>query len=271
LIGEGAALDRYRGPAAVWRWPAAATRRGDWYVESPVASPLSGTLAGIEWAAVPPATSLLEMRADSGAFVVLTATLSRRGAPRPAAIVAESAGRRSGTMLAEGLWRWQFRGGAAAVAYRTLMAGMVDWLLGGERGSATGTRFAPDQRVVPNGMPIVWRWIGAGEPRAVALRVESPGGVRVDTLRFGRDGRAESTWPPAVYRYRVMGGDEHGVVAVETYSDEWRPHPVTLAAQSGAPSARLVTVGLRDRWWLFLLAIAAFVAEWAWRRRQGLP
>jgi len=30
-------------------------------------------------------------------------------------------------------------------------------------------------------------------------------------------------------------------------------------------------VGLRDRWWLFAIAIAAFAAEWAWRRRQGLP
>jgi len=30
-------------------------------------------------------------------------------------------------------------------------------------------------------------------------------------------------------------------------------------------------VALRDRWWLFVLAIAAFATEWAWRRRQGLP
>jgi hypothetical protein len=30
-------------------------------------------------------------------------------------------------------------------------------------------------------------------------------------------------------------------------------------------------VALRDRWWLFVLAIALFATEWGWRRRSGLP
>jgi hypothetical protein len=30
-------------------------------------------------------------------------------------------------------------------------------------------------------------------------------------------------------------------------------------------------VGLRDRWWLFFLVVAALAAEWTLRRRQGLP
>jgi len=30
-------------------------------------------------------------------------------------------------------------------------------------------------------------------------------------------------------------------------------------------------VALRDRWWLFVVVIGALVAEWAWRRREGLP
>ena len=271
LVGNATAVGGGGAPPALLRWPAAPARRGDWYVESPAASPLAGVLAGVDWSALPPATSLLEMRPDSGALVVLAATLSRRGAPRPAAILADSAGRRSATVLTDGLWRWQFRGGAAAVAYRTLVAGMVDWLLGGDRGSGTADRVAPEDRVVPNGMPVVWNWTGLGEPRSVAVRLDAPAGARTDTLRFGPEGRTELLLPPGVYRYRVAGGEEQGVVVVETYSDEWRPQRVALTSQAGAPAVRLVTVELRARWWLFVLAIMAFVAEWAWRRRQGLP
>jgi len=44
-----------------------------------------------------------------------------------------------------------------------------------------------------------------------------------------------------------------------------------LASQPGTPGERVTSVALRDRWWLFVVAIAAFAAEWAWRRRLGLP
>ena len=271
LVGDAPAPGGLGAAAATLRWPAAAARRGDWYVESPASSPLAGALAGVDWSALPPATSLLDARPDSGAVVVLAATLSRRGASRPAAILSDSAGRRSATVLTDGLWRWQFRGGSAAVAYRTLVAGIVDWLLGGDGGGGSAERFAPESRVVSNGIPVVWRWQDPGEPRAVVLQLEAAGERRTDTLRFGPEARVELVLPPGVYRYRVAGGAEQGVVAVETYSDEWRPQRVGLTSQSGAPAARLITVELRARWWLFLLAIAAFVAEWAWRRRQGLP
>ena len=50
-----------------------------------------------------------------------------------------------------------------------------------------------------------------------------------------------------------------------------RPAPVVVAPQPGATGGRLAGVALRDRWWLFVAAIAAFAGEWAWRRRQGLP
>jgi len=51
------------------------------------------------------------------------------------------------------------------------------------------------------------------------------------------------------------------------------PPPATpvLTGQQGIPAGRVARIGLRDRWWLFAIAIAAFAAEWAWRRRQGLP
>jgi len=55
------------------------------------------------------------------------------------------------------------------------------------------------------------------------------------------------------------------------YSEEWRPGAPVLVAQPGEAQGRVASIGLRDRWWLFVVAIAAFAAEWAWRRRQGLP
>ncbi|PYP72041.1 MAG: hypothetical protein DMD41_10390 [Gemmatimonadetes bacterium] len=94
---------------------------------------------------------------------------------------------------------------------------------------------------------------------------------RIDTLRFDADGRAELRLPPGVYRYAVGSGPTQGLVAIEEYSDEWRPSAPTLRAQTGVTAARRVSQGLRDRWWLFVVAIVAFVGEWAWRRRQGLP
>ena len=74
-----------------------------------------------------------------------------------------------------------------------------------------------------------------------------------------------------IYQYALVGGPERGVVAVEAYSDEWQPRAPTIGSQPGEATARLASVGLRDRWWLFVIAIAALATEWAMRRRQGLP
>jgi hypothetical protein len=95
--------------------------------------------------------------------------------------------------------------------------------------------------------------------------------TRTDSLRFDPAGRAELLLPPGVYRYALSGGAEQGIVVVETYSTEWLPRTPVLTAQPGEASARMASVGLRDRWWLFVIAIAALAAEWMLRRRQGLP
>ena len=59
-------------------------------------------------------------------------------------------------------------------------------------------------------------------------------------------------------------------MAVETWSDEWYPRPVTLAASEATVRREERRAGLRDRWWLFAVAIAAWCAEWLVRRRMGL-
>jgi len=113
--------------------------------------------------------------------------------------------------------------------------------------------------------------MSSDEPRPLIVTLKTSNGTRVDTLRFDAARRAELLLPPGIYQYALAGGSERGVVAVEAYSDEWRPRAPTIGPQPGEATARLASVGLRDRWWLFVIAIAALATEWALRRRQGLP
>ncbi|HYT82499.1 MAG TPA: hypothetical protein VEK86_03550 [Gemmatimonadales bacterium] len=280
LGGEPERARRFAGGAAAQLvWPTVRGQPGDWYVERPPASPLAGALAGILWDSLPPAVTVgdaspTSARPDSGVMTALTARLARRGTPRPIVTLDARGGTRRATVTAAGLWRWAFRGGASEEAYRGLVAALADWLLG-ERRAGRGERAVPTTLETPNGLPLVWRWTGEGgaEPRPLAIDLAGERGPRTDTLRFDAAGRAELRVAPGVYRYALAGGPERGVVAVEEYSAEWRPSPAVpaLAAQPGQPEGRVRRVGLRDRWWLYVLVIAAFVAEWAWRRRQGLP
>ena len=271
--GDPATFSRFSPKGAVLLWPDTRRLDGDWYVQAPSAgpSPLAGALAGVAWDSLPPATSLAELMPDSATTVALAARLARRGPARPIVTLSERAEARRAVIGAGGLYRWAFRGGASGEAYRALVAGLVDWLL--TQGAGSSERFHPVTYETPNGTPVLWRWSGAGEPRSAVLSLTAERGQRVDTLRFDAGGRAELRLSPGVYRYTASDGEgaEHGVVVVDAYSDEWRPAVPVLAPQPGTPEGRLAGVALRDRWWLFVLAIAAFAAEWAWRRRVGLP
>lgn len=267
--GDPAAFTGFGPRGAIMLWPATSRLDGDWYVQPPGASLLATELAGVPWDSVPPAASLAELPTDSSAAVALTARLARRGPPRPVLLLSEPDGRRRAVIAAGGLYRWAFRGGASGEAYRALMAGLADWLL--NQGAGHGERFLPMTYETPNGMPSVWRWAGSGAPRDIVLSVDAEGRQRADTLRFDAGGRAELRLPPGAYRYSAPDGPERGLIVVDEYSDEWRPTAAVLASRPGAAEGRLVPVAMRDRWWLFVLAIGAFTAEWAWRRRQGLP
>ena len=274
-VGDPAVLDRFPSPVkgAVLTWSTQRGQDGDWYVQPPEPSPLAGTLAGVAWDSLPPAAAVSDVArppaGDSSAVVALTARLARRGAARPVIVLSQGGGARRATVAASGLFRWAFRGGASAEAYRAVVAALADWLL--EGGAGKGERFAPVANAVPNGTPVAWRWSGSGLPRDGVVTLTAGGTIRTDTLRFDATGRAELSLPPGGYAYRAPGGAERGVVAVETYSDEWRPAAAVVRAQPGGVAGRLASTALRDRWWLFVVAIAAFATEWAWRRRQGLP
>ena len=253
-------------------WPTARGQPGDWYIERPSPSPLTAALAGIAWDSLPPAVAAGETPRDAGVVTVLTARLARRGAPRPVVTLEQRDGRRGATVAAAGLWRWAFRGGAGEEAYRALVAALTDWLLSAAEGRKE--RAVPVTLETPNGLPLAWRWTGSGAPRSLPIDVQGDRRQRRDTLRFDAAGRAELRFAPGTYHYSLgnaTGANERGVVVVEEYSDEWRPAAPVLAAQEGIPAGRVARIGLRDRWWLFAIAIAAFAAEWAWRRRQGLP
>jgi hypothetical protein len=273
LAGDPERLARVRVPprAAVVAWPTVgqAARGGDWYVDEPPASPVAGPLAGIRWDSLPPLAAVTDVALDSGSVPALTARLARRGSALPVLVLSERGGRRHASVAAQGLWRWSFRGGSSAEAYRALVAAVADWLLAS--GEVRRERAAPLARETPQGLPLRWRWLGDGDPQPLVVDLQGPAGARADTLWFDARGAAELTLPTGVYRYALRGGGERGVVVVETYSDEWRPAAAAVADQAGAPGTRHESVGMRDRWWLYVLVIGALASEWAWRRRQGLP
>ena len=267
LVHRGAAPRAASGAARLVLAPADA--EGDWYVAAVPPSPLAAALAGVAPDSLPPLTGVVPLP-DSGATVTLAAALARRGRAVPVVTLQDVNGARVATVAASGFWRWGFRGGAPEVAYRALVAGLADWLLE-EQGAVSRERFAPLSPESPRGLPLTWQWRAPAVPPDIVLRLDGPAGERRDTLRFDAAGRAELLLPPGIYRYAAVEGVERGIVAVEAYSDEWRPGPGTLAAQPGTAGGARERRGVRDTWWLFALAIAAFAAEWYWRRREGLP
>jgi hypothetical protein len=269
LIGAPARLAPFRRPAGIVWWPDPGSASGDWYVDPPPASVLAGSLGGVDWDSLPPATAVTDLAGPADAHVLLTARLARRGAARPLVLVRDTAGARTATVAGAGLWRWSFRGGSSAEAYRALVATLADWLLA-ERGS-TVERFEPVTREAPNGLPLAWRWFGRAAPQPVRVVLESGSGTRTESLRFDADGRAELRLPPGVYRWHAADGAERGVVVVESYSEEWRPARPSLASQPGEPGGARRIAAARDQWWLYAIVLGAFVGEWVWRRRQGLP
>ncbi|HKV72048.1 MAG TPA: hypothetical protein VJN62_12415 [Gemmatimonadales bacterium] len=267
-VGDPARWLRVTAPALLL-WNSAGGAAGDWYLAPAPSSPLVGALALVPWDSLPPVLAALPTSPDSGATPVIQATRSRRGQAQPVVLVTRSARGRRAVVNVAGLYRWDFRGGASQQAYRATVAGLVDWLLAG--GSSASDWAHPDSLDIPAGLPVTWRWTGPGSPRPVGVAFATTSGSRTDTLQFGADGRAELLLPPGPYRYTLADGHGRGLVVVDQYSDEWRRGGATLEDQPGRAAAERVVTDWRERWWLFALAIAAFAAEWAWRRRLGLP
>ncbi|MEE8573666.1 MAG: hypothetical protein V3T20_10395 [Gemmatimonadota bacterium] len=264
-----------RGP--VWRWPAGDTvrtalLRGDWYLARQVpASPLAGALTRLEWDSLPPLTAVRVSEPDSGDWVAVTAQLGRRGAARPV-LLGRGLGRdRELITVSTGLWRWTFRGGAGLEAVRTLLAAGVDWLLQSDRAARGEVRLASGP-VVRRSTPLVLEWSRSSVPDSAVVRFTADSVEREYTLFPDPEGRAQVALDPGVYRWTVPGAASSGLAVVEEYSDEFLPRQV-VAIDTGVEGSRVLReeVFLRQRWWLFFLAVLVFSAEWAWRQRRGLP
>jgi|RhiMethySRZTD1v2_1073278.scaffolds.fasta_scaffold44636_2 hypothetical protein len=255
----------------IWVWPSgeggAPPVPGDWYLTGDESSPIGGAFLGQPVDSFPPALQLSPAEPGAGDWVGLTAQLGRRGAPRPAMVGRVQGRVRRVTTLADGLWRWGFRGGSSEESYRALVAATASWLLTGADTVAGVAR--PVRRVVQQGRPVVFEWTGSGPTAAVPLTWTAGDRPRADTLRFDGSGRAAVRLPPGTYRYRFAGG-AGGSVAVEEYSDELLPRRVTLRTRNAVvsePGGRTVA---RDWLWLFALCVLAFSGEWFARRRLGL-
>jgi hypothetical protein len=272
LVSFGEVPDRWRTSRARGRWEWVATSKsavpvdGEWYAAATTASPVAGAFVGLPIDSFPPGVALAALAPGPKDWVGLGVQQNRRGVERPAIIGRDSAGRREVLVGVAGLWRWAFRGGSSEQAYRALVGATASWLLGGS--DPQGGRARPIRPVAEQGRPIVFER-ARPDTGAVRIDLKGPRGTHTDTLRFDGAGRAELALPPGRYDYRLEGGGS-GLVAVETYSSELLPHPVSLTERGPTAVPARAREPLREKLWLFALAIVGFTGEWWWRRRAGL-
>jgi hypothetical protein len=264
-----AAATRARG---VWLWPAEGNGitaiAGDWYLTPGGASPIAGAFTGLPVDSFPPTMQVLPIQPDSGGWVAMTAQNGRRGPERPVVMGHATSRRREVTVAADGLWRWAFRGGSSEQGYRSWVAATASWLLGGAD-SITG-RARPVRNVVANQRPIVFEWLAPSQVTPLEIVWSVDGSTTRDTLQFDGAGRASAWLPPGAYQYRLEGGGS-GLVAVEEYSDEWLPRPVSLHPREEVTALASAAPSRARGWvWLFALCVLGLAGEWLARRRLGL-
>ena len=130
IRGAAGAFEEGTQARGVLRWAeGGVASAGDWYLTPIAGSPLAMAFFGVAMDSLPPATGAMPLEAGAGDWVGLTAQLGRRGAARPVLVGRQAGRRRIITLGIEGLWRWDFRGGPSAQAYRATFAAAVSWLL----------------------------------------------------------------------------------------------------------------------------------------------
>jgi hypothetical protein len=259
------------GRRPVWSWPAMAEGArmlpGEWYAIPPPPSPLAGRLTGIPWDELPPMPGVVPIAPGPRAWTALSARLARRGAERPILLGDDSAGVRSLLTAGDGLWRWALRGGSAREAYRGVVASGIDWLLGS--GVGREMPLVVVEHAVARGEAIVFRWVGSEVPERVDVTFTTENTEGTEELMFDAAGEARVLLAPGFWRWRSAHGS--GMVAVEQYSPELVPGPVTVQSAPAVAAYGTRMSGLRERWWLFVLVIGLLLGEWGWRVRKGLP
>lgn len=274
LVLKGDPGDVVRGarPRGLWRWPSGeggeTQLEGDWYaVPSNTVSPLGGAWAGVAVESLAPLSRVTPIEPGPTEWVGLNSQLGRRGVERPVIVGRDSAGIRTVLVAADGLWRWAFKPGNGEEGYRQLVAATTNWLLGAADTAVGLAR--PVRQVVPLGLPLQFQWAGTGTPTPVVAEFSSDAFRRADTLQFDGSGRAEVMLPPGRFAFTLRGGGR-GVVAVETWSEEFVPRVPRLQGHEASRSAGVSRSAFRDKGWPYLLILLLLCAEWWMRRRMGL-
>ncbi len=253
---------------------------GEWYVDGTLPpSPVTAELTGLDPEGLPPLGPMLPIAGTTGWPAALYANRSA-GGPREAVIAVSAAGdRRRVVVLAGGMWRWAFRGGAALAAYRRVWSAVAGWAIAGQV-TATAADVGPETRVVPRDQPVAWRATGH-EGGRLRFSVQSGDSLVMDTvLSIGQTGQGRSApLPPGEYQYRVVVEGEavpvgQGRFDVERFVPELRwpiadPETVVRTAGVGG-SIRVAGRRLRTSALPYLLLMAALSVEWFVRRERGL-
>jgi hypothetical protein len=238
---------------------------GEWYPSAAPASPLAPALSGVIWDSLPPVA--ISTTIPRGTWQGVEARRGR-GEERKPIVVGSDEPRRVAIVAASGLWRWRFRGGAASDAFTALWGSIFDWLAA-ERADKRAA--VPDERLVRAGDPIRWRR-GSQADTVVAVALRERGATRVDslTLRFPANANIVESkpLPPGIYDASVHGGN---AVVVVNPSREWLPRATRVASGRVRGSVAADNAPrLRDKGWVYALAILLLCAEWILRRRRGM-
>ncbi len=266
---------------------------GEWYPDEAPPSPIAGEVARFAGAGLPPLTRILPVVDDTGGSA-LHVRLGGQGEPEAAVVLRSEGGRRRGVVLAQGFWRWAFRGAEAREHYRRLWSAIGGWMMADEP-VAAGPGVRPARPVLQQGLQAPWLAHGyEGERIALAI-ADGTGNVALDTTltipqpgRFGTPALESGT-----YAYQVVlqaddsasaasdsasaaapGDTIRGSFHVEAFTDEMLqlpadPGELTVRA-AGARETAAANRPLRTTPYPYVLILGALCAEWIGRRRAGL-
>ena len=249
---------------------------GEWYLDEAPPSPIAGEVDRFVGAGLPPLTRVLPVVGEADG-VALHLRLGGAGESRAALVLRADGSRRVGVVLAQGFWRWAFRGGGPREHYRSLWAAVGGWMMADEP-LAAGPGIRPARPVLQRGLRAPW--LGRGyQNEQIALTVAAANGdVVLDSTLTIPPGGLFTTPPLAAgtYSYSAVTSADTvgGTFHVETFTDEMLQRPTDAADLTmRAPDGDAAAEGSRPlRTWPFpyLVILAAVCAEWIGRRRAGL-
>lgn len=251
--------------------PGAATgdTTGDpqWYAVAAPPSPLAALLSGTAWDSLPPLS--VGVAAPRGDWVGLTVQRGRQF-ERQAAIAGSETPRRRAVVGVSGLWRWRFRGGAAADAFAAVWGGIFDWMAAERR----DTRAAlPDASGLRAGEPVVWRRGGTDSAVTVVLHRRGAAPTDSTSLALSFAGGSSTTRSPglAAGEYDIVVAGGRAVLIVNASRELLPVRPTVLAGPVGqAPASAGTAPRARGAIWPYVLLVLLLCAEWLLRRRVGL-